>query len=78
MQTNKSNWLDSIIALFKDTPKNKNDLISILKNAVLDGHIDNESLRMIEGVFRVSEVQVRDIMIPRPHMTVIDLSLIHI
>ena len=74
MQTNKSNWLDSIIALFKDTPKNKNDLISILKNAVLDGHIDNESLRMIEGVFRVSEVQVRDIMIPRPHMTVIDIA----
>ena len=55
MQTNKSNWLNIIAALFKDTPKNKNDLISILKNAVLDGHIDNESLRMIEGVFRVSE-----------------------
>ena len=45
-----------------------------MKNAVLDGHIDNESLRMIEGVFRVSEVQVRDIMIPRPHMTVIDIA----
>ena len=74
MQTNKSNWLNIIAALFKDTPKNKNDLISILKNAVLDGHIDNESLRMIEGVFRVSEVQVRDIMIPRPHMTVIDIT----
>ena len=73
-ELDKSNWLDSIIALFKDTPKNKNDLISILKNAVLDGHIDNESLRMIEGVFRVSEVQVRDIMIPRPHMTVIDIA----
>ena len=36
--------------------------------------MDNESLRMIEGVFRVSEVQVRDIMIPRPHMTVIDIA----
>jgi magnesium and cobalt transporter len=29
---------------------------------------------MIEGVFKVSEVQVREIMIPRPHMIVIDIS----
>ena len=58
MQTNKSNWLNIIAALFKDTPKNKNDLISILKNAVLDGHIDNESLRMIVGVFRLSLIHI--------------------
>ena len=74
MQTNRNSWLDIIKAIFKDVPKNKNDLINILKTAVLDGHMDNESLRMIEGVFRVSEVQVRDIMIPRPHMTVIDIA----
>ena len=74
MQTNRNSWLDIIKTVFKDAPKNKNDLINILKTAVLDGHMDNESLRMIEGVFRVSEVQVRDIMIPRPHMTVIDIA----
>jgi magnesium and cobalt transporter len=66
--------LDNIINIFKNHPKNKAELLGILKNAVLDGHMDNESLRMIEGVFRVSEVQVRDIMIPRPHMTVIDIT----
>ncbi len=74
MQTNRNSWLDIIKAVFKNVPKSKNDLINILKTAVLDGHMDNESLRMIEGVFRVSEVQVRDIMIPRPHMTVIDIA----
>jgi magnesium and cobalt transporter len=74
MQTNIKKLLDNIIAIFKNNPKDKAELLGILKHAVLDGHMDNESLRMIEGVFRVSEVQVRDIMIPRPHMTVIDIT----
>ena len=29
---------------------------------------------MIEGVFKVSEIQVREIMIPRSHITVVDIS----
>ena len=76
MKTNKQeeNWLDKIFDLFSDSPKKKTDLLKILKNAVINGLIDNESLKMIEGVFKVSEVQVREIMIPRPHMIVIDIS----
>ena len=76
MKTNKEeeNWLDKISAIFSDSPKKKTDLLKILKSAVINGLIDNESLKMIEGVFKVSEVQVREIMIPRPHMIVIDIS----
>jgi magnesium and cobalt transporter len=76
MKTDKQeeNWLDKIFGLFSDSPKKKTDLLKILKNAVINGLIDNESLKMIEGVFKVSEVQVREIMIPRPHMIVIDIS----
>jgi len=70
----EENWLDKIFGLFSDSPKKKTDLLKILKNSVINGLIDNESLKMIEGVFKVSEVQVREIMIPRPHMTVIDIS----
>ena len=54
MQTNIKKLLDNIIAIFKNHPKDKAELLGILKHAVLDGHMDNESLRMIEGVFRVS------------------------
>ena len=76
MKTDKQeeNWLDKIFDLFSDSPKKKTDLLKILKSAVINGLIDNESLKMIEGVFKVSEVQVREIMIPRPHMIVIDIS----
>ena len=76
MKTDKKEekLLDKIFDLFSDSPKKKTDLLKILKNAVINGLIDNESLKMIEGVFKVSEVQVREIMIPRPHMIVIDIS----
>ncbi|MBJ40796.1 MAG: magnesium/cobalt efflux protein [Gammaproteobacteria bacterium] len=74
MQTKKSTWLNKIIDIVKDSPKAKEDLLELIKDAVLDGLLDIESLKMIEGVFKVSEVQVRDIMIPRPHMKVIDIS----
>ena len=76
MKTDKKEekLLDKIFDLFSDSPKKKTDLLKILKNAVISGLIDNESLKMIEGVFKVSEVQVREIMIPRPHMIVIDIS----
>ena len=76
MKTDKQeeNWLGKIFSLFSDSPKKKKDLLKILKNAVINELIDNESLKMIEGVFKVSEVQVREIMIPRPHMIVIDIS----
>ena len=70
MKTDKQeeNWLRKIFNLFSDSPRKKKDLLKILKNAVINELIDNESLKMIEGVFKVSEVQVREIMIPRPHM----------
>ena len=76
MKTDKQeeNWLRKIFNLFSDSPRKKKDLLKILKNAVINELIDNESLKMIEGVFKVSEVQVREIMIPRPHMIVIDIS----
>ena len=70
----KNKWLSKISGLLKDSPKAKTDLLDVLKSAVHNGLLDNESLKMIEGVFKVSEVQVRDIMIPRPHMIVIAIS----
>ncbi len=70
----KKKWIERILDLVIDSPKEKSDLLDVLKNAVVDGLIDSESLKMIEGVFKVSEVQVRDIMIQRPHMTTVDVS----
>ena len=76
MQTKMLNkkWIQKILDLVIDTPKQKSDLLNILRESLTDGLIDNDSLTMIEGVFKVSEMQVREIMIPRPHMIVLDIS----
>ena len=67
-------WLDKIKDLLGDTPKDKNDLLSLLSSAVGDNLISQDSYQMILGVFSVSEIPVREIMIPRPHMIAIDVN----
>ena len=74
MQNKKNTWLDKIKDVLGDSPKAKEDLVELLKNSALEGIIDIESLKMIEGVFKVSEIQVREIMIPRSHIAVVDIS----
>ncbi len=74
MQNKKNTWFDRIKDVLGESPKAKEDLLELLKNSTVDGIIDIESLKMIEGVFKVSEIQVREIMIPRSHITVVDIS----
>jgi magnesium and cobalt transporter len=53
-------------------PDNRQELIEILREAQSRDLLDRDALDMIEGVFQVSEMQVRDIMVPRAQMDVID------
>ena len=69
-----NSWLDKIKDLLGDSPKDKNDLISLLSSAATDNLISQDSYQMILGVFSVSEIPVREIMIPRPHVIAIDVN----
>ncbi len=53
-------------------PDNRQELIEILRQAQSRDLLDQDALDMIEGVFQVSEMQVRDIMVPRAQMDVVD------
>jgi|TARA_B110000196_G_scaffold144539_1_gene125085 magnesium and cobalt transporter len=55
-------------------PKDKDQLSDILKSAFDKNMMDSDALMMLEGVLNVSEMHVRDIMIPRSQMDVIDVS----
>ena len=46
-------------------------LLDILRENQKQGVIELDSLVMIEGVFQVAEMRVRDIMVPRSHMVAI-------
>ena len=67
-------WLDKIKDLLGDSPKDKKELISLLSSAASDNLISQDSYQMILGVFSVSEIPVREIMIPRPHVIAIDVN----
>ena len=72
--TNGSSWLDRLGKVFSDEPESREELISVLKESRAAGVIDGDAMLMIEGVLEVSEARVRDVMIPRPQIEVIDAS----
>ncbi|MBA2650751.1 MAG: CBS domain-containing protein [Tatlockia sp.] len=52
-------------------PKNKDELIGLLRDAHSRSLIDSETLGMIEGVIEFAQMRVRDIMLPKKQMTCI-------
>jgi magnesium and cobalt transporter len=62
------------IKRFLIKPKNKKHISEVLKLGFDQHLIDSDSLMMLEGVLNVSEMQVREIMIPRSQMDVIDIT----
>ncbi len=59
---------------FSATPKDRNDLVELLRDAQKDTLIKSDALSMMEGVLQVSEMQARDIMVPRSQMVVIEAN----
>lgn len=64
--------LNRFTSLFSQEPEDRNALIEILRDSEHRNLIDPDALQMVEGALQVSEIQVRDIMIPRVQMIVID------
>lgn len=71
--SNKS-WLTNLLHPFKSEPKNKEELSEVISDAQQRELIDPQTKEMIEGVMIVSEMRVRDIMIPRAQMITIDVQ----
>jgi magnesium and cobalt transporter len=67
----KKSWLERLSLAFSGEPKNRHDLLVILKEAHHNEILDNDALHMIKGALKVSELQVRQVMIPRAQMRVI-------
>ena len=64
-------WLDRISHALSAEPKDREQLVRLLRDAQQRGLFDADAQGMIEGVLQVSEMQVRDIMIPRSQMVVV-------
>lgn len=68
----QKSWLERLGQALQGDLKDMDQLLEVLHEAHRNQVIDIDALAMIEGVLQVSDMQVRDIMIPRSQMTVIE------
>lgn len=66
--------LERLIARIFRRADDKEDLIEQLREAQEHSVIDADAVSMMEGVMQVADLQVRDLMIPRSQMDVIDID----
>ncbi len=67
-----TNWLRRMLHSFAGEPRDRDELLELLRDARKRELFDKDAQRMLEGVLHVSEWQVRDIMIPRAHMVCVE------
>ncbi|AOY00585.1 HlyC/CorC family transporter [Jeongeupia sp. USM3] len=70
----KPSWLERLTHFLLREPENRGELVEILHSAFERHLLDADALGMIEGVLNVGDMQVRDVMVPRSQMDVIDIS----
>ena len=71
-ESEERSWLDRLTHFISGEPQNKSDLEGVLSLAEEHEIIDEDARKIMEGALSVSDMQVRDIMIPRAQMVVID------
>jgi len=73
-EPDRPSLLDRLAALILREPVDREQLVALLRTAYKKNLLDADALSIIEGAMTVSEMQVRDIMIPRAQMDVIDIN----
>ncbi len=71
---NRPTLLERLSLLLLGEPEDREQLLQLLRGAHERKLMDADALSIIEGALAVSEMQVRDIMVPRAQMDVISLA----
>ena len=72
--SHKPSWLERLSTLLLREPEDREELVALLHSAFERNLLDAEALAMIEGVLEVSELAVRDVMVPRSQMDVVSVD----
>jgi len=73
-ESSKPSLLERLSHMLLREPEDREQLVELLHSAYQRNLLDADALSMMEGVLQVSERQVREIMIPRAQMDVIDIE----
>jgi magnesium and cobalt transporter len=73
-ESERPSLLERLSALLMREPSDREQLVALLHSAYSRNLLDADALSIIEGALTVSEMQVRDIMIPRAQVDFIDIN----
>ncbi len=66
-------FLDRLSRAFQSEPRDRDDLKTLLNDALQRGVLDSEARTMMEGALEVAQTSVADVMVPRSQMVVVPL-----
>src|SRR3990167_3938195 len=67
-------WMERLSQLLGGEPKNRDELMELLRTAQEHDILSSEMLAMMERILQVSEMQVREVMVPKAQMIVFNKS----
>lgn len=70
-KNNRQPWLTRVNQALWRGPRNRKQLIKLLHDSKQRNLLNAQALKMLEGVLQISDIHVRDIMIPHAKITVI-------
>jgi magnesium and cobalt transporter len=65
-------WLRKLSRSLGGEAQDRGEVVEFLRQAAQRGIVEGDALVMLEGVLGVADIQVRDIMVPRAQMTVLN------
>jgi len=71
-EKNTRSWLERLATLLAREPQNQDQLMEILRDAEDRDILSGEMLGMIERILQVSEMQVREVMVPKAKMVTVE------
>ncbi len=73
--TSERGWLERLSLALTGEPSSRSELLEGLRSSEQRELLDAEALSIIEGALTVSDMQAREIMIPRSQMVVVRLDM---
>ena len=64
-------WWDRLGHMFSGEPRNRQELLEELRAAQAKGLLSNDTLTMVEGAIKVTELSVDDVMVPRTQIVML-------
>ncbi|MGL4827026.1 MAG: CNNM family magnesium/cobalt transport protein CorC [Vibrionaceae bacterium] len=72
--SSKKSLLQRLFNRLRGEPKDRQTLVDVFRDSEQNDLIDLDTRDMLEGVMQISEIRIRDIMIPRSQIITIDRS----